>query len=267
VSEFELALINVVLNARDAMPEGGAITITAENVELDPGQGLEDLAGEFVAIAVADTGCGIPADILPKVFEPFFTTKRESKGTGLGLPQVHGFAHQSGGTVTVQSELGRGTCVTIFLPRGHEARQSDQDVSPAPVSGGLALLVEDDPEVAEATSGLLAELGFKVEVANDAGSALAAVADRTFDLVLSDVVMAGPTDGIGLARMISQDYPNIPIVLATGYSEAAHAVSGDFTLLRKPYQLGELSRAIAKVIAEKRESSQSNVVPLRRPNS
>src|SRR5206468_5698340 len=119
VHELELAVVNLVVNSRDAMPDGGTITITAKNVRLRPEDTPEQLRGEFVALMVTDTGCGIRADVLPKVFEPFFTTKQLDKGTGLGLSQVYGLTRQSGGTVTITSEVGNGTSVTIYLPRSH----------------------------------------------------------------------------------------------------------------------------------------------------
>src|SRR5690348_1263200 len=152
-SEFELALVNVALNARDAMPaQGGVSTVAAENVELTPQQTPARLQGEFVALSIADNGSGIAPDILPLVFDPFFTTKGPSKGSGLGLSQVYGFAHQSGGTVTITSELGRGTCVTLYLPRGNappKSAQNEGNTALEKLEGGAALLVEDNPEVAK----------------------------------------------------------------------------------------------------------------------
>jgi PAS domain S-box-containing protein len=263
-SEFELALINLALNCRDAMPQGGVVTITAENVTLRAEDTPQHLEGDFVALTVADTGCGIAADILPKVFDPFFTTKQRTKGTGLGLSQVHGFAHQSGGTVVVDSELGRGTRVTLYLPRAH-ARPDRVIADVAAESGisGAALLVEDNPDVAEVSVTLLQQLGYEVESASDAEAALEALESRSFDIVVSDIVMAGPMDGLGLARAIRQRRPNLPIILVTGYSESAAAADSEFAVLRKPYQLVELSRAVAKVIAETREPPPGNLVHLR----
>ena len=155
VSEFETALLNLVINARDAMPDGGTVTISARNVVLDEAP----LAGEFVAIDITDTGLGIPADVVDKIFEPFFTTKPIGKGTGLGLSQVHGFAHQAGGTVKVASELGKGTVFSILLPRGTDvpARET-AEVMPFRGSGTV-LLVEDNPDVASVSISLLEQLG------------------------------------------------------------------------------------------------------------
>jgi len=247
LSELELALVNLTLNARDAMREGGIITITAENVhlrrEVDPRDGLE---GEFVALTVADTGCGISEDILPKVFDPFFTTKQTDKGSGLGLPQVQGFAHQAGGTVTIASEVGKGTRVTIYLPRARSAAPSSAaDQESTEMMHGTVLLVEDNPEVAAASEALLEQLGYRVHMVAEPRVALQAVEENKFDLVLSDIVMAGPLDGLGLARAIRERHPDLPIILATGYSNAAKEAAAEFAVLRKPYQLADLSRVVS----------------------
>jgi PAS domain S-box-containing protein len=263
-SEFELALINIALNSRDAMPQDGVITITAENVRLRAGDTPQKLEGDFVALTVADSGCGIAADILPKVFDPFFTTKQRTKGTGLGLSQVHGFAHQSGGTVIVQSELGKGTRVTLYLPRAHASPEGGvTEAAAAPSANGTALLVEDNPEVAEVSGALLAQLGYEVHAAGDAQGALEAIEARKFDLVVSDIVMAGVMDGLELARAIRQRHPDLPVILVTGYSDTAVVADAEFPVLRKPYQLAELSRATAKVIAESGQPPPDNLVRLR----
>jgi CheY-like chemotaxis protein len=263
VSEFELALINIALNCRDAMPQDGIITITAENTRLR-GDGEENLVGDFVALTIADTGCGIAADILPKVFDPFFTTKQRSKGTGLGLSQVHGFVHQSGGTVRIESELGKGTRITLYLPRAQANPEQAAAEPAAEVSTrGVVLLVEDNPDVAEVSAGLLERLGYEVHAAGDAQAALEALEARKFDLVVSDIVMAGALDGLGLARAIRQCHPDLPLILVTGYSNSAVLADPEFAVLRKPYQLEDLSRAAAKVIAESRQPPPSNLVRLR----
>src|SRR5262249_3798028 len=145
-----------------------------------PGMTAENLAGDFVAVSVADTGAGIAADVLPRVFEPFFTTKPGDKGTGLGLSQVHGFAQRSGGAVTVESAVGSGTIVTLYLPRPGALPQRAAHGPAAAVAGGSALLVEDNPEVAEASRDMLAELGFAVHVAHDAQGALGLIGRRDF---------------------------------------------------------------------------------------
>ncbi len=264
ISEFELALLNISINARDAMPQGGMITISADNVCLARDGGPEAVEGEFVALTIADNGLGIAPDVLSRVFDPFFTTKPESQGSGLGLSQVHGFAHQSGGTVKIASDLGSGTRVTLFLPRAHTVATRDAVDQRIEVGGGgLALLVEDNPEVMEVTQALLEELGYRVHVASDARQALDALEHAKFDLVVSDIVMAGDTDGLGIGRAVRRHYPEIPVVLVSGYSKAADLAGERFTVLRKPYQAADLSQAIAKVIAEMRKPAVTSLVQLR----
>jgi CheY-like chemotaxis protein len=264
--EFELALVNIAVNSRDAMPDGGVMSIFAKNVRLERGQVASDLAGDFVALTVADSGSGIAPDILPKVFDPFFTTKRIDKGTGLGLSQVYGFAHQSGGTVTIDSDVGSGTRVTIYMPRaksGAPAARTNEQPADEIAGGGLVLLVEDNPVVADVSATMLSELGFGVETVADATAALRALeAGKTFELMFSDIVMAGQMDGIALARVVRQRRPDLPILLATGYSQAADAAQDEFSILRKPYQITQLGRAIAAVIAQTRAQRAGNGKPL-----
>jgi PAS domain S-box-containing protein len=236
-NEFETALVNLVVNARDAMPEGGSVVVSAKNIP-DKDQ---------VAISVEDTGVGIPDDVATKVFDPFFTTKAVGKGTGLGLSQVHGFAHQAGGTVGLNSVLGSGTTITMSLPKatGQLAAETDR-VSPQ--GNGTVLLVEDNPDVATASIGLLEQLGYKVRWAIDASAALAELeTGNGIDIVFSDVVMPGKMDGIGLAKAIREKNPEIPILLVTGYSASIKDIGSQFPILRKPYQLHELSRELQKL--------------------
>jgi PAS domain S-box-containing protein len=249
ISEFELALLNITLNAREAMPEGGVITITAENVELKREDSPGQLEGDFAAITIADTGTGIPEEILPKVFDPFFTTKGGTKEPGLGLSQVHGFAHQSGGTVAIESKLGRGTRVTLYLPRAKSLpeRVAGEAVRQA-TGGGRALLVDDNRDVLEVSALYLRELGYEVDTLDSAAPALKAVEREHYSLVVSDVVMAG-MDGIDLAQAIRKKLPGMPIVLVTGYSKVPPSVGEEFVLVRKPYQLEDLSRAVSAAIA------------------
>ncbi|MBO0718316.1 MAG: PAS domain S-box protein [Rhizobiales bacterium] len=265
-SEFELALVNVALNARDAMPvQGGVITVSAENVELTPQQTPARLQGEFVALSVADNGTGIAPDILPLVFDPFFTTKGPSKGSGLGLSQVYGFAHQSGGTVTITSELGRGTCVTLYLPRGNSPPKPAQNESNAAlekVEGGAALLVEDNPEVAKVTEQMIEQLGYRVQRVGGAEEALEFAEHTPFDLVISDIVMAGPMDGVSLARTLRQRQPDLPVVLVTGFSSSVTEGELEFAVLRKPFEVSDLSRAMAKALAEAQTANAVNVIRL-----
>jgi len=243
IAELETALVNLVINARDAMPDGGAIRISAENVRLDD----EAHTGDFVAIRVSDSGAGIPADVLQKVFEPFFTTKPVGKGTGLGLSQVHGFAYQAGGLVALASELGEGTTVTISLPRDKSGIVSASSPAAASSGSGIILLVEDNPDVATATAGLLEQLGYAVRWVSNAEEALVELDGEGIDLVFSDIVMPGKMDGLALAQAIREKYPRLPILLATGYSDTLRRTSLGFQILRKPYEIHELSQALAKV--------------------
>ena len=243
ITELETALVNLVINARDAMPDGGIIKVAAENTRLS-----EDAhSGDYVAISVTDTGTGIAPDVMSKIFDPFFTTKPIGKGTGLGLSQVYGFAHQAGGTVRVASELGKGTRITILLPR-KEAVPVARDVDAVETGGsGIVLLVEDNPEVASVSTNLLEQLGYTVRRVADAEAALREIEFDGIDLVFSDIVMPGKMDGLGLARHLKAVRPGLPILLTSGYSDAALNVRGDFPILRKPYEIHELSQAIAKL--------------------
>ncbi len=231
--EFQTALVNLVINARDAMPDGGSVVVVARNNK------------NVVEVSVEDTGVGIPQDILDKVFDPFFTTKPIGKGTGLGLSQVHGFTHQAGGTISIESKLGEGTKITMSLPRSQVTKEAEPDTS-SWQGEGTVLLVEDNPEVATATTSLIEQLGYRVRWVLDAPSALVEIEKNGIDIVFSDIIMPGKMDGIGLARSIREMRPRLPILLVTGYSESA--TNSEFPILRKPYQLHELSRELEKLI-------------------
>jgi signal transduction histidine kinase/CheY-like chemotaxis protein len=247
--ELELAILNLCVNARDAMPAGGTITIRAENMTETIGG---DVPREFVKLSVADHGCGMPPEVVGRAFEPFFTTKDVSKGSGLGLPQVYGFAQQSGGRVSIESKVGDGTTVIVVLPRtsAEPARASDDQPVPVATTDGFRrghlLLVEDDHEVSVLTKDMLASLGFTVIHVTSADAALGALANgRVVDFVLSDVMMPGGVNGVELAREIRRRYPNLPIALMTGYIEsAADLDDGEFNLLQKPYTVADLAGAL-----------------------
>jgi signal transduction histidine kinase len=250
VHELELGLINLVVNARDAMPDGGVVTISARNVRLRPEDTPEHLGGQFIALRVADTGCGIEAEILPKVFEPFFTTKQLGKGTGLGLSQVYGLARQSGGTATISSEIGKGTTVTIYLPRSRRPFSEQLFGSSELLPGReTVLLVEDDPDVQEVAAMLLEQLGYRVFSVQSAAAALQLLASgEAIDLVFTDVVMPGDLDGLALARRIKEEYPDVAVLLTSGYANAFNAFETGFLILRKPYQLPALARAVRQAM-------------------
>src|SRR6516225_2349543 len=247
-SELELALVNLAVNARDAMPEGGRITIAAENVHVRPGDLPEDIDGDFVALSVADTGSGIPPDLVSRVVEPFFTTKAPNKGTGLGLSQVYGFARRSGGTVTITSELDRGTKVTVYLPRSHATLAKplppDEAADYAALDRRIILVVEDNADVRRVAVSLLEQLGYRAIEVETAAAALDVIASsKQIDLVFSDVVLPGPADGLALARTLAERCPQIPVVLTTGYTKVFEA-DPEFPVLRKPYQISTLGRVI-----------------------
>ena len=261
LGELELALVNLAVNARDAMPEGGSITLQARNMVVTPGSAAGSLEGDFVALAIIDTGTGIPPDVLQRVFEPFYTTKPVGKGTGLGLSQVHGFANQSGGAVTVASEPGRGTVVTVYLPRAQvEAPAEDgADMDLAGVRAqGTVLVVEDSRDVGDVSSALLEQLGYRVVRAENAAEALRHLQQGIeFNLLFSDIVMPGAIDGIGLAQICREQFPALPVLLTSGFSDAARAADGRFDILRKPFELSALEHAIEQVIGDTRPQARA----------
>jgi PAS domain S-box-containing protein len=252
IAELELALVNIAVNARDAMPGGGSITLSARNVSLKKSDGVDQLEGDFVALAMTDTGVGVAPDVLPRIFEPFFTTKALGKGTGLGLAQVYGFSHQSGGTVVATSTVGSGTTITIYLPRKQaipvEAVQAPP-TQPSVSGQGTVLVVEDNAEVAEITASLVEQLGYQTTRAENATEALNRLqrGDKV-DLVLSDVVMPGGMNGIALAQEIGNHYPHIPVVLTSGYSDVVHTAQSRYAILRKPFQLSALEKSIREAL-------------------
>ncbi|WP_046861829.1 hybrid sensor histidine kinase/response regulator [Microvirga massiliensis] len=263
-SQLQIALINLAANARDAMPKGGTFKIKTENSARRRG-GME----EAVALSVTDTGVGIPGDVLSQVFEPFFTTKEVGKGTGLGLAQVYGFAQQSGGSADIRSEVGRGTTVTLYLPRAKvPAEKCERRNSAAPAATDRSLrilLVEDNPHVADVASALLGEHGHRITRAGSADAALAILESKqVFDLVFSDLVMPGKNDGLDLARTIRTKWPALPVLLATGYSEAeGRAVEEAIPLIKKPYLPNALMAAVQRVTSPEYEARRaSNVIPL-----
>jgi PAS domain S-box-containing protein len=242
---LELALLNLAFNARDAMKEGGSLRISAHNVVLN-GQ-PDGLKGEHVALRVTDTGVGISPETKERVFEPFFTTKNFGEGTGLGLSQVFGFIKQIGGAVTVDSELGKGSTFTLYLPASRGANAAETKVNGANALGRV-LVVEDDTLVAELAAGMLSELGFEAIVAHSAKEALDRLAGgEKPKLIFTDIVMPGGISGIELARKVRDRFPELPILLTTGYSEQVAGTHG-FTVLQKPYEMDTLAGAVGKVL-------------------
>jgi PAS domain S-box-containing protein len=241
---LELALLNLAFNARDAMPKGGTLKVSATNHVLDGTP--EGLEGAFVALCVTDSGTGMAPEILERIFEPFFTTKSFGKGTGLGLSQVFGFAKQLGGTVTVESEIGKGSTFTLYLPASrHETSREDDDGAP---SLGRVLLVEDDDMLAGLAAGMLSELGFDPVVSHSAKEALDRLGrGERPKLVFSDIVMPGGITGVELAQRVRDRFPELPVLLTTGYSEQVIGNHG-FAVLQKPYEMETLAAAIGKVL-------------------
>ena len=251
--EFELALLNIAVNARDAMPKGGAFRLAARNTRCGGEAASGGLAGEFVAITLTDTGTGMPAEVMARAFEPYFTTKPAGLGSGLGLSQVYGFASQSGGSGVLASAPGEGTAITLFLPRadGGPAMAGEIVAQPASAPGSArVLLVEDDRSVAEATQDLLHSLGFDTRLAGDGVAALAFVeSDPKLTLVLSDVVMPGGVSGLDLARTLRDRRPELPVILATGYSSyASEVVAEGFALIEKPYRRDVLAASLRSAV-------------------
>jgi PAS domain S-box-containing protein len=260
-SQFETALVNMAVNARDAMAGEGTLTIDLRcGLPLPPIRGHAGAKGPFVSIALADTGSGIPDDLLDRVFEPFFTTKEVGKGTGLGLSQVFGFAKQSGGDVDVASQPGLGTTFTLYLPEA-EAGARVQDKAPeidstATRGDGLCVLVvEDNVEVGRFSTQTLEDFGYETKWVATAEEALEALGDdgEGFDAVFSDVVMPG-MGGVELAKRLQLDLPEIPVLLASGYSHVlAEESRHGFELLHKPYSADQLSRVLQRVILARRQ--------------
>ncbi len=252
-AELELVLLNLCVNARDAMPDGGTITITASNApDIEEGGGR----GDFVMLSVADTGVGMSAEVLAHVFEPFFTTKEIGKGSGLGLPQVYGFAEQSGGSVRIESEVGRGTTVVLTLPRTDreppDVAALGQACPAQPKAFGSVLLVEDDNEVASLVTDMLNELGYGVTRAASAEAALGALADgRRIDAIFSDIMMPGSMNGLDLAHEARRRRPGLPVLLTSGYADAAmrEAIREHIRVLPKPYDIQTLAEALGEVLS------------------
>jgi signal transduction histidine kinase/CheY-like chemotaxis protein/CHASE3 domain sensor protein len=261
-SQVENAILNLAINARDAMREGGKLTIEVANAFLDDAYALqhtEVVAGQYVMAAVSDTGSGMSPDTIARAFEPFFTTKPEGRGTGLGLSQVYGFVKQSGGHIKIYSEMGQGTTVKLYLPR---TRKPQEATSPEPVQaiqGGneCILVVEDDEAVRNAVCEMVIELGYSVLKAENAEQALAVLgAGTAIDLLFTDVVMPGPTSTREMARRAQELHPNIRVLYTSGYTQNAIVHNGklddDVFLLSKPYRRDDLARKIRSLLDSKR---------------
>ncbi|RED31286.1 PAS domain S-box-containing protein [Rhodopseudomonas thermotolerans] len=258
--QLESALVNLAVNARDAMPKGGKLTIETSNAVVDPdlGKRFGDLApGDYVMIAITDTGCGIPEAIRSKVFDPFFTTKEVGKGTGLGLSMVYGFIKQSGGHITLDSEEGQGTTFRLYLPRARV--ESEVETEPATEQSAVGgtetiLVVEDDAMVRSYVNAQLKSLGYTTLSVGNAAAALSiGQSDTSFDLLFTDVVMPGPMNGVQLAAEMAKLRPGLKVLYTSGYSENAlihnDRIDSDVLLLSKPYRRSDLARMIRRALA------------------
>ncbi|MET4072029.1 PAS domain S-box-containing protein [Bradyrhizobium sp. S3.2.6] len=256
-SQLSSAIVNLAVNARDAMPDGGRLTLETANRELDSTGNGDGDAGSYVMVAVADTGHGIPADIRDRVFEPFFTTKGVGRGTGLGLSMVYGFAKQTGGTVAIESEEGRGTVMRLFLPRsaGEAAARTGPVAAPAPAPGRETILVvEDDPLVQGYVVAQLGSLGYRTLTASDGASALALVDQGvSFDLLFTDIIMPGGMNGRELAEAVRLRRPRVRVLYTSGYTDNTIVHEGHLdpgvALLQKPYRKTDLSQKIREMLA------------------
>ncbi|MGH6972434.1 MAG: ATP-binding protein, partial [Caulobacteraceae bacterium] len=260
-AQVESALLNLALNARDAMPNGGRLTVEITNAVLDEAyaRAADDVsAGQYLMLAVSDTGEGMAEEVRARVFEPFFTTKTEGRGTGLGLSMVYGFVKQSSGHIQIYSEVGQGTTVKIYLPRSRQ--QVDAPAAPAPEAqrerqGRTILVVEDEDSVREAAMAVLEELGYRRLEASNAEAALKLVeAGEVVDLVFTDVVMPGPLRTRDFAKRLHELRPGLPILFTSGYTDNAIIHQGRLDegvhLISKPYAKSDLGERIAQLLAE-----------------
>jgi signal transduction histidine kinase/ActR/RegA family two-component response regulator len=247
-TQLEVMLLNLAINSRDAMPHGGRIVIQTHNAPSIPQALAVDLEpGQYVCISVTDDGPGMPPEVLAHAFEPFFTTKSLGKGTGLGLAQLYGFAKQSGGAARIESEIGKGTTVAIYLPRTHE--QVSQEVLGRPdghrAGRAKILVVDDDEEVRIVTSDTIKEIGYKVVAVATAEAALAKLVGERFDLLITDVAMPG-VNGVELARRARVLDPAMPVLFSSGYADVQTFGEelSDETILKKPFRISEVAARI-----------------------
>jgi PAS domain S-box-containing protein len=259
-TELESAILNLALNARDAMPGGGRLTIESANTDIDraySAQHAEVMPGQYVAISVSDTGTGMSEDTISRAFEPFFTTKPVGEGTGLGLSQVYGFVKQSGGHVKIYSELGQGTCVRIYLPRLHDAARSEppdeQASAPEAASEETILVVEDDDDVRAYSVEILRELGYRVIEAHDGPSALRLLERQVrVDLLFTDVVLPGGMTGAQVAAQARGAKPELKVLFTTGYARNAIVHHGRLDqgvqLITKPFSMSDLATRVRDVL-------------------
>lgn len=269
--QLENAIVNLAVNARDAMEGEGRLTISTANVTLAANQVGDVQAGDYVRISVSDTGCGMTPEVLERAFEPFFTTKPVGKGTGLGLSQIFGFAHQSGGEVGIESTVGSGTTVSIYLPR----TEATAEVRPHPalqtageaeirVAGAQILLVEDDPRVRTATVGALEDLDYEPVACSSGAEAIDLFRQRPFDLVISDVIMPEMTGPELIKHLKATEDRDFAVLFVTGYvGEGEGDELREYELLRKPFTVGALASAVANALGRSTEPPRSSAASAR----
>ena len=270
-SQIELVVLNLAINARDASPIGSTITLETGNATLGPPEKPEEpSAGDYVMVAVSDNGSGMTKEVLAKAFEPFFTTKEIGKGSGLGLSQALGFAKQSGGGIRIDSRVGEGTSVKVYLPRTAETWDENAafDSSGAirrPLKGSIILLVDDDHAVREITASMLRELGYVVLEVGSGGAALDFLGgESNIDLVLLDFAMPG-MNGMEVARQVHSKFPTIPVLFITGYvDQAVLADIGEARIIKKPFVGDELATKVHAALVKSSSRSGGKVLPLRR---
>ena len=255
-AQFGAAILNLAANARDAMSRSGRLIFRTENVTT-AGDAVDQAAGDYVVLSVTDTGCGMTPDVLERAFEPFYTTKEVGKGTGLGLSQVYGFAKQSGGAARIESGVGKGTTVRIYIPRadGQAAAGADlhQGLHKKPPAAATILVVEDDPDVREMIVGILSDLGYQTLVATNGPEALAILNDgRSVDLLFTDIVMPAGMSGTDLARQASHLRPDLKVLLSSGYTRETNqwrSARVEFPFIAKPYRPTTLGKKLEEVLA------------------
>ena len=255
-NQFESALLNLAINARDAMPDGGELQLQTMHVHVADGEVPTIPAGEYAVVSVSDSGMGMPPEVVERIFEPFFTTKPIGKGTGLGLSMVYGFMQQSGGHITVDSVPGQGTTVSLFMPVVHEVTEDDDAPNAPPVSLGAGqsiLVVEDDEQVRMLVTVVLEDLGYTAEVVGDADGAIPILgSSKKIDLLITDVGLPG-LNGRQLAEIARQSRPSLPVLFMTGYAEKAQERSAfldnGMAMIAKPFLLDAFSEAVRSSIA------------------
>ena len=242
-ARLESALLNLVVNARDAMPDGGRLSVTTANVTLKQGEVAALPAGRYVTVTVSDTGTGMSPETISRAFEPFYTTKEIGKGTGLGLSQVYGFIKQSEGEVVIRSVQGEGTAISIYLPAVTGAVNESVDDG-----SELVLIVEDEPDLMDVAASLFISMGYQVLTAACSQEAIGLLASHPVDILFSDVIMPDGMNGVELANFTREHYPDVKIMLASGYAlpalKIAHLNLSDFSFVNKPYRLADLARAL-----------------------